>query len=114
PAAVPGAAQRSKTAASTKARSDKTDAGSEPDPAVVLLDRRAVRVHVYGLSYDYRAEVVRFEGVRPGDVLEVQYIVADVSRGNQLGGYFGDLQFVADTVPKRRWEYTRLGPRGRT
>jgi tetratricopeptide (TPR) repeat protein len=68
----------------------------------------------YGLYYDYRAEVVRFEGLRAGDVLEVQYLVSAVSRENQLAGYFGDLQFVAEAVPKRRWDYTLLGPPGRT
>ena len=162
----------------------RPSASSEPDPAVVLLDRRVVRVHPnglsevfaqrvvkirtdsgaednkeflvrytpgseeveilearifrrgaggvvdvlqaadrddqdlsepwYGLYYDYRAEVVRFEGLRAGDVLEVQYLVSDVSRENQLAGYFGDLQFIAESVPKRRWDYTLLGPRGRS
>jgi cellulose synthase operon protein C len=161
----------------------KEAVSSESDPAVVLLDRRAVRVHHnglsevfaqrvvqvltdsgardnqeffvryapgseeveilearifrrgpdgdlevlqaterddqdlsepwYGLYYDYRAEVVRFEGLRPGDVWEVQYLVSDVSDGNQLAGYFGDLQFIAELVPKRRWDYTLVAPRGR-
>ncbi|MEO5769254.1 MAG: DUF3857 domain-containing protein [Polyangia bacterium] len=67
----------------------------------------------YGLYYDYRAEVVRFEGLRAGDVLEVQYVVSDVSRENQLAGYFGDLQFIAEAVPKRQWDYTLLAPAGR-
>ncbi len=158
-------------------------AAAEPDPAIVLLDRRAVRVHPnglsevfaqrvvevrtdigaqdnkefyvrytpgseeveilearifrrgpggaidvfqasdrddrdlsepwYGLYYDYRAEVVRFEGLRAGDVLEIQYVLTDVSRENQLAGYFGDLQFVAETIPKRQWDYTLLAPPGR-
>jgi tetratricopeptide (TPR) repeat protein len=158
-------------------------AGREEDPAVVLLDRRVVRVHAnglaetfsqrvtairtdagardnkefyvrytpgseeveirearifrrdasgawqtlqasgrddqdlsepwYGLYYDFRAEVVAFEGLRAGDVLEIEYVVSDVSRENQLAGYFGDLQFVAEGIPKRRWDYTLLGPPGR-
>jgi hypothetical protein len=67
----------------------------------------------YGLYYDYRAEIVRFEGLRAGDVLDVQYVVTDVSRENQLAGYFGDLQFIAETVPKRQWDYTLLSPPGR-
>ena len=45
----------------------------------------------YGLYYDNRAEVVRFEGLRPGDVLEIQYLVDDVGSENQLADYFGDL-----------------------
>jgi tetratricopeptide (TPR) repeat protein/transglutaminase-like putative cysteine protease len=68
----------------------------------------------YGLYYDYRAEVVRFEGLRAGDVLEVSYLISDVSRENQLAGYFGDIEFIAEAIPKRRWEYTLLGPKGRS
>jgi len=64
----------------------------------------------YGLYYDNRAELVRFDGVRPGDVLEIQYLVDDVASENQLADYFGDLQIVAETIPKRRWEYTLIAP----
>jgi tetratricopeptide (TPR) repeat protein len=64
----------------------------------------------YGLYYDNRAEVVRFEGLRAGDVLEIQYVVDDVSTENQMADYFGDLQFIAEGIPKRRWDYTLLAP----
>ena len=64
----------------------------------------------YGLYYDNRAEVVRFEGLRPGDVVEIQYLVDDVSNENQMADYFGDLQYVAETIPKRRWDYTLIAP----
>jgi tetratricopeptide (TPR) repeat protein/transglutaminase-like putative cysteine protease len=67
----------------------------------------------YGLYYDNRAEVVRFEGLRAGDVLEIQYVVDDVSTENQMADYFGDLQFIAEGVPKRRWDYTLLAPADR-
>ena len=67
----------------------------------------------YGLYYDNRAEVVRFEGLRPGDVVEIQYLVDDVSTENQMADYFGDLQYVAETIPKRRWDYTLIAPVGR-
>ena len=67
----------------------------------------------YGLYYDNRAEVVRFEGLRAGDVLEVQYLIDDVSAKNQLADYFGDLQFIAEEVPKQRWDYTLIGPTDR-
>ncbi len=67
----------------------------------------------YGLYYDNRAEVVRFEGLRPGDVVEIQYLVDDVSNENQMADYFGDLQYVAETIPKRRWDYTLIAPVGR-
>ena len=64
----------------------------------------------YGLYYDNRAEVVRFEGLRPGDVVEIQYLVDDVGGDNQMADYFGDLQFVGETIPKRRWDYTLIAP----
>jgi len=64
----------------------------------------------YGLYYDNRAEVVRFEGLRPGDVVEIQYLVDDVGTDNQMADYFGDLQFIGETIPKRRWDYTLIAP----
>jgi transglutaminase-like putative cysteine protease/tetratricopeptide (TPR) repeat protein len=67
----------------------------------------------YGLYYDNRAEIVRFEGLRAGDVLEVQYVVEDVSAENQMADYFGDLETIAETVPKRVWEYTLVAPASR-
>ena len=67
----------------------------------------------YGLYYDNRAEIVRFEGLRPGDVVEIQYLVDDVGRENQLADYFGDLQYVAEGIPKRRWDYTLIAPASR-
>jgi cellulose synthase operon protein C len=67
----------------------------------------------YGLYYDNRAEVIRFEGLRPGDVIEIQYLVDDVGSENQMADYFGDLQFVAENIPKRRWDYTLLAPASR-
>ena len=67
----------------------------------------------YGLYYDNRAEVVRFEGLRPGDVIEIQYLVEDVASENQLADYFGDLQYIAENIPKRRWDYTLIAPASR-
>jgi transglutaminase-like putative cysteine protease/Flp pilus assembly protein TadD len=67
----------------------------------------------YGLYYDNRAEVVRFDGLRAGDVLELQYVIEDVSAENQMADYFGDLQTLAETVPKRLWEYTLIAPKTR-
>jgi transglutaminase-like putative cysteine protease len=67
----------------------------------------------YGLYYDNRAEVVRFEGLRAGDVFEVQYVIEDVSAENQMADYFGDLETIAESAPKRRWEYTLIAPASR-
>jgi tetratricopeptide (TPR) repeat protein len=68
----------------------------------------------YGLYYDNRAEVVSFEGLRAGDVVEVQYTVADIGLHNELADYFGEFQFIGETAVKRRWDYTLIGPAGRT
>ncbi|HEX7597028.1 MAG TPA: DUF3857 domain-containing protein, partial [Polyangia bacterium] len=68
----------------------------------------------YGLYYDARAEVVAFENLRAGDVIEVQYTVADVAYQNDLADYFGELVPIADVLPKRSWEYTLIAPKQRS
>jgi transglutaminase-like putative cysteine protease/Flp pilus assembly protein TadD len=67
----------------------------------------------YGLYYDNRAEVVRFSGLHAGDVVEVQYVVEDVSAENQMADYFGDLATIAEQSPKQRWDYTLIAPKSR-
>jgi cellulose synthase operon protein C len=67
----------------------------------------------YGLYYDNRADVVMFEDLRAGDVVELQYSLSDVAYHNEMADYFGDLNFVADTVAKRSWEYFLLVPSSR-
>ncbi len=89
-----------------------------PGGEVLLLqatgrDDRDLSEPWYGLYYDLRAEVVVFEGLRAGDVLEIQYAVSDVSPENALAGYFGDLDFLAETVPRQRWRYVLIGPADR-
>ena len=56
---------------------------------------------------------MRFEGLRPGDVFEIQYLVEDVASDNQMADYFGDLQYIAENIPKRRWDYTLIAPASR-
>ncbi len=73
-------------------------------------DERDLSEPWYGLYYDTRAEVVTFENLRAGDVVEIQYTVADVGTSNDLADYFGDFQVIADTLPVRRWEYTLIAP----
>ena len=64
----------------------------------------------YGLYYDNRAEVVRFEALRPGDVSRFSTWSTTSSSENQMADYFGDLQYIAETIPKRRWDYTLIAP----
>jgi len=77
-------------------------------------DERELSEPWYGLYYDSRAEIVYFENLQAGDVVEIQYSVADVAYANELSDYFGDFQMIADTFPTRRWEYTLIAPRERT
>jgi tetratricopeptide (TPR) repeat protein len=73
-------------------------------------DDREMSEPWYGLYYDARAQVVTFDSLRAGDVLEVQYTVADVAYQNDMADYFGDLAAIGDVLPKRRWDYTLIAP----
>jgi transglutaminase-like putative cysteine protease len=77
-------------------------------------DERDLSEPWYGLYYDARAEVVLFEGVRAGDVVELQYTVSDVAQANDMADYFGDLELIAGVKPTRRWDYTLIAPAART
>jgi tetratricopeptide (TPR) repeat protein len=68
----------------------------------------------YGLYYDARAEVVSFDNLRAGDVIEVQYTVADVSYQNDMADYYGELTVIGDVLPKRNWDYTLIAPAQRS
>ena len=89
-----------------------------PDGEVQVLetygrDDRGLSEPWYGLYYDVRADVVVFENLEAGDVVEIQYTLANVSHRNEMADYFGDLEFIAEGVPRRRWEYHLLGPASR-
>ena len=77
-------------------------------------DERNLSEPWYGLYYDTRAAIVIQENLRAGDVVEVQYTVADIGYANQFADYFGDVEVVADTLPTRRWDYTLIAPASRT
>ena len=73
-------------------------------------DERDLSEPWYGLYYDSRAEVVVFESLRAGDIVEIQYSLADVAYGNEVADYFGDFELIADALPTRRWDYTLIAP----
>jgi tetratricopeptide (TPR) repeat protein/transglutaminase-like putative cysteine protease len=77
-------------------------------------DERDLSEPWYGLYYDTRAEIIGFENLRAGDVVEVQYTVADVGYSNEFADYFGDFEMIADSLPTRRWDYTLIAPKART
>jgi len=66
-----------------------------------------------GLWYDLRALEIRFSGLRPGDIVELEYLVEDVAESNLFADYFGDLVYLQQQVPVDRFSYTVLAPRSR-
>jgi len=89
-----------------------SDGGLEISEATAR-DERDLSEPWYGLYYDSRAEVILFENLRAGDLVEIQYSLADVAYSNELSDYFGDFELIADTFPTRRWDYTLIAPKGR-
>ncbi|MEK6606145.1 MAG: DUF3857 domain-containing protein [Myxococcota bacterium] len=102
-------------------------------PSTQEVDVRAARVHRagqaieaprrwqrelsepwYGLYYDYRAEVIGFADLRPGDVIELEYVVEDRASHNELGDYWGDLFLLQEEIPVRAAEIVVALPRART
>lgn len=64
----------------------------------------------YGLYYDVHALTLRFDGLRPGDVIAVEYVLADVGRRNLLADYFGDLHFMQEEAPRLDSRYVLVVP----
>lgn len=64
----------------------------------------------YGLYYDVHAVTLRFDGLRPGDVIAVEYVLADVGRRNLLSEYFGDLHFLQEEIPRLDSRYVLVVP----
>ncbi len=66
-----------------------------------------------GMYYDARARVLTFPALAPGDVLEVQWRVDDTASENLLSDYWGDVDAVQSTVPKRQYRYVVEMPASR-
>jgi len=66
-----------------------------------------------GLYYDARAMVVGFPSLAPGDTVELVWRLEDVATDNLLSDYFGDVDFLGDTVAAVDWEYVLEMPSGR-
>lgn len=66
-----------------------------------------------GLWYDLRALEIRFSGLRPGDIVELEYLVEDVAESNLFADYFGDLVYLQQQLPVDRFSYTVLASRAR-
>lgn len=58
-----------------------------------------------GMYYDYRARVLSFPSLAPGDTLELWIRHEDTAQENLLSDYWGDVQQVQSTYPKLRFAY---------
>ncbi len=67
----------------------------------------------YRIYYDTRALVVVFPDLEPGDVVEVKYRIDDVAPRNLFADYYGDLRFLRDFAPVRRFDYVLITPKSR-
>lgn len=74
------------------------------------IDESNVSEPWYGLYYDVHAQSIRFTGLRPGDVVYVEYVLADVGRKNLLSDYFGDVHFLQEEIPRLDSRYTLVLP----
>ncbi len=64
----------------------------------------------YGLYYDLHALTIRFDSLRPGDVLVVEYVRSDVGRRNLFSDYFGDVQYLQEGIPVLEARYVLTLP----
>ena len=67
----------------------------------------------YRMYYDQRQQIVEFNGLRVGDVLEVAFVRRDVAARNKFDDYFGDLVAIDAVEPQRRVEVIYEAPASR-
>src|SRR5690606_7780842 len=60
-----------------------------------------------------RQLVVIFPDLEPGDTIEIQYRVDDVSHRNMFADYFGDLSFLQGSTPIAKVEHVFILPEKR-
>ncbi len=54
----------------------------------------------YRLYYDLRAEVLTFPRPQPGDIVEVAWRLSDLDPDPAFPGYYGDLAYLQESVPR--------------
>ncbi len=62
------------------------------------------------MYYDVRGRSLRFPGLEPGDVLELDYRVSPAVRTNPYGDYFGDLVIFGATQPEKLKRFVLIAP----
>jgi transglutaminase-like putative cysteine protease/Tfp pilus assembly protein PilF len=65
------------------------------------------------MFYDVRARRLRFRGLEPGDVLELDYRVTPSTRTNAYGDYFGDLVVFGGSQPEKLRRFVLITPERR-
>jgi tetratricopeptide (TPR) repeat protein/transglutaminase-like putative cysteine protease len=74
-------------------------------PRVVSLAEAGYRMY-----YDQRQTLVKFQGLRVGDTLEVAFVRRDVAARNMFDEYFGDILPLQGTEPRKHVEYVLEAP----
>ncbi len=69
-------------------------------PASPTRSDRDLSLPEYRLYFDQRAEVLTFPRPEPGDVLDVTWRVVDLAPDPAFPGYFGDLAWLQETLPR--------------
>ena len=67
----------------------------------------------FRMYYDMRQQLVEFNGLRVGDVLEVAFVRRDVAARNKFDDYFGDLVPIDAQEPQRSVEVIYEAPKSR-
>jgi transglutaminase-like putative cysteine protease len=87
--------------------------GGAVDQAVQRYDQ-SLSEPWYSLYYDFRADVVVFPRLQPGDVIELQYAVDDVAHRNLFADYYGDITFMQNVEPRQHVGYVLVSPGARS
>ena len=66
-----------------------------------------------GMFFDLRSRTVTFTALRPGDVLELSWLVEDAGERDRPEGYFAHMQAVNDVFPVFSSKVVLLAPEGR-
>ena len=88
----------------------------KPDGRVVEAedeDESAVADTSVSMYYDSRAHHLRFPGLAPGDVVELDYRISPRSSVNEYGDYFGDLVVFRTSRPTRLRRFVLVTPAAR-
>ncbi len=66
------------------------------------------------MYYDVRARAMRFPGVEPGDVVELEYRITPTLETNPYGDYFGTLHLFRTSLPTALKRYVVIVPASRS